>query len=213
MNVRFVFDPRMEVYPLRLGRGGANSSKQTPYYDRALAAQVVLQDDESVEAFVLDTIAQDGIDIQQAAERISGAWESVAAQVGTTFAKMFDTTWQPDDVTAYLTLSTRCPYQYPSHFWIYYATTLPVASCLHELQHFYAHKLLLPIFEKANKKELFNDFKEALTVLLNVEFANVIERKDEGYDQHADLRRSIETNYREGVSVADMARMYISGDI
>lgn len=129
------------------------------------------------------------------------------------FEKMFAASWSPEHITGYLTLSKRCPYHYPSHFWIYYATNAPIANCLHEIQHFYSHKLLLPIFEQHQKQNMFNDFKESASVLLNIDFSDIMERADQGYPQHSILRGHIEAGYIEGQSLADMAEMYVLGNL
>ena len=213
MNVHFEYDSIMEAYPLQVGFGGKNDSQHTEFAESAKAAGVVANDEEAISKFVTKIIADDEIDMDQAVESINKRWQFIQSKVDGRFGTMFDTSWSPNQITGYLTLSKRCPYHYPSHFWIYYATTKPVANCLHEIQHFYSHKLLLPIFEQHHKTDMFNDFKEAASVLLNVDFSDIMERQDQGYPQHQELRGRIQAKYLEGVSIATLARRYIAGSL
>ena len=62
---------------------------------------------------------------------------------------------------------------------------------MHELWHFYT-------WEKFGEREMiglgmnkYNDVKEALTILLNLECSDLMNAKDFGYPQHQNLRKII----------------------
>jgi hypothetical protein len=211
MSIRFTYLPEMESLPLKIGLGGLNNSGRTDLAQKALAAQIDPTDSQAVAKFALNLAADSGIAMESDVARIEASWRRVEEEAIAGLGKMFDTAWQPGELVAYLTLSTRCPYEFPSHFWIYQATTSPVRGCLHELQHFYAHQLILPVFEKAARVDRFNDFKEALTALLNIDFADIMEKPDEGYPRHQELRQKLAEEYRAGVSISDMATKYLAG--
>ena len=80
---------------------------------------------------------------------------------------------------------------------------------LHELLHFYTHQLIEPLFVKARVRERHNDFKEALTALLNLEFADLLDQPDRGYPQHQPLREAISAKWQAGKKVYDIAREHI----
>ena len=60
-----------------------------------------------------------------------------------------------------------------------------------------------------NKSPAFGDFKEALTVLINQIFLDLVEGKDKGYQQHHELRSWILRTWKNGMSVQDLAHLYV----
>jgi hypothetical protein len=98
----------------------------------------------------------------------------------------------------YLTLATRCPYDYnkednKSWFMICFWSNLSnaILTIAHELMHFhffdnYVDKIVDEIGEKK-----MEDLKESLTVLLNLEFGDLFFSFDRGYDLHRNLRKFI----------------------
>ncbi|MEM4605663.1 MAG: hypothetical protein QW103_01330 [Candidatus Pacearchaeota archaeon] len=65
----------------------------------------------------------------------------------------------------------------------------------HEIFHFYFHKFYFEELEKKIGKEKTTDFKEALTVLLNLEFNDLFLIEDKGYENHKDLREFIKEKW------------------
>lgn len=64
---------------------------------------------------------------------------------------------------------------------------------MHELWHFYTWYGLGADQEERISKEKYNDLKEALTVLLNVEYKDLLPEgmTDTGYPQHQEIRQRI----------------------
>lgn len=64
---------------------------------------------------------------------------------------------------------------------------------MHELWHFYTWYKFGFEWEEKLGKEKYNNLKESLTVLLNVECVNLLKEKvyDNGYPQHQELRKNI----------------------
>lgn len=63
---------------------------------------------------------------------------------------------------------------------------------MHELWHFYTWQVFGKDEERIGK-EKYNEIKEALTILLNVECKDLLEegKEDKGYRQHQELRATI----------------------
>ncbi len=63
---------------------------------------------------------------------------------------------------------------------------------MHELWHFYTW-YRFGLYEEKIGKQRYNDIKEALTVLLNVECKDLLpeDKQDNGYEQHKELREQI----------------------
>ncbi|MGE0402373.1 MAG: hypothetical protein AB7T06_37070 [Kofleriaceae bacterium] len=213
MHVTFTYDPRREVDTLRWGFGSQNSPVPTRFAEEAQAAGVDFSSEEAVAAFAVAKIEREGIDTAALARDLAGTWASVELEAEARLKRIFQTDWDPGEVTAYLTLSTRCPYNIRQRYYYFVSIGLekmaPIQVSLHELLHFYTHQLIEPLFVKARVRERHNDFKEALTALLDLEFADLLDRPDRGYPQHQPLREVISTKWKAGKNVYAIAQDYI----
>ncbi|MEK6823473.1 MAG: hypothetical protein AABY06_00410 [Nanoarchaeota archaeon] len=103
-------------------------------------------------------------------------------------------------ITAYLTSSGTCSYDpnEPSFmFSIYYSIPKNLSTCGHEIMHLYFHEFYWNSIEKEIGKEKTSDLKEALTVILNLEFIDLWFNSDSGYETHKELRDFITKTWRE----------------
>ena len=105
-------------------------------------------------------------------------------------------------ITGYLTTQMRCPYdpREPS-FMVSMFANIPYALkiCAHELMHIHFHNIYWSKIEKQVGREKTADLKEALTVLLNLEFRNLWILKDKGKDNEDQqkLRTFIEKQWKK----------------
>ncbi len=103
------------------------------------------------------------------------------------------------DITGYITTLDICPYDpnEPS-FMVSLYTSLQGAmvTTAHEIMHLYFHEFY---WEEVEKKigEKTHDLKEALTVLLNLDFLDLWFRKDRGYEIHNKLREFIVKSWKK----------------
>ncbi len=98
------------------------------------------------------------------------------------------------DIFAYLTTAGICPYNpdEPSFmFSLFYSLPHQLQTCGHEIMHLYLHKFYWTKIETEIGKEKTEDLKEALTVLLNLEFKDLWFVEDKGYKPHEELRNFI----------------------
>lgn len=104
------------------------------------------------------------------------------------------------DIIAYLTTVGICPYNpdEPSFmFSLFYSLPQTLKTCGHEIMHLYFHKFYWEYVEKKIGKEKTADLKEALTVLLNLEFKDLWFVEDYGYESHKELRNFIVEKWQE----------------
>ncbi len=95
------------------------------------------------------------------------------------------------DIIAYLTTLGVCPYDpdEPSFmFSLFYSLPHQLQTCGHEIMHLYFYKFYWDEVESQIGKEKTGDLKEALSVLLNIEFRDLWFAKDYGYESHKELR-------------------------
>jgi len=104
------------------------------------------------------------------------------------------------DIIAYLTTLGVCPYD-PDEplfmFSLFYSLPHQLQTCGHEIMHLYFHKFYWEKVESQIGKEKTADLKEALTVLLNLEFKDLWFSNDNGYESHKELRSFIVEKWKE----------------
>ena len=78
-----------------------------------------------------------------------------------------------------------------------------IKPAVHELWHFYTWYSVGKKLEKELGNVKYNDFNESLTVLLNVECADLMPAgvKDEGYPHHQQMREKIQQAWFENRSI------------
>lgn len=106
----------------------------------------------------------------------------------------------PYDVTAYLTINNRCPYSIEENmFFVQIPAYSSRKTAMHELWHFYTWQVFGKEWEEKLGKQKYNEIKEALTVLLNIECKDILPSGiiDTGYPQHKDLREKITLLWQE----------------
>jgi hypothetical protein len=105
-----------------------------------------------------------------------------------------------DNFTGYLTTTGRCSYDYKEKsFFFSFFNSFPQAliTAGHEIMHIQFHNTYWKDIEKQIGKEKTADLKEALTVLLNIEFRDLWFSEDKGYEIHQKLRKFISEEWKK----------------
>ena len=99
-----------------------------------------------------------------------------------------------NDFSIYLTTFPRGPYEYPKGIVgmpIVWLEETYIRTFVHELLHFQTYAYWKKMCLKKLKNKEFEDLKEALTVILNEEFLDIIKWRDNGYKIHQCLREDL----------------------
>lgn len=105
-----------------------------------------------------------------------------------------------NSINGYITTISRCPYNpNESYFMVYCFENIfnAMRTAGHEIFHLQFHKYFFDKVEKEVGKEKTHYIKEALTVLLNIEFLDLWFSKDRGYELHKELRKFIEKEWKQ----------------
>tara|TARA_Y100000310_G_scaffold342908_1_gene448194 strand:+ start:7859 stop:8527 length:669 start_codon:yes stop_codon:yes gene_type:complete len=107
-----------------------------------------------------------------------------------------------EEITGYLTTAGRCPYNPDKNnpfFMTNFFTSIPHALKVsaHEIMHIQFHNIYWKEVEDQIGREKTADLKEALTVLLNLEFKDLWFVNDLGYPSHQELREFISEKWKE----------------
>jgi len=109
-----------------------------------------------------------------------------------------------EGITVYLSTNPRCTYNIQgNYFFVYMNSPYPQGIIAHELLHFYTwHSFHDELTIAGVTKEKYNDIKESLTELLNMDFSDLLgSYTDSGYPQHQDARVKIRHMREEGKSI------------
>jgi hypothetical protein len=132
-------------------------------------------------------------------EAVEKAWRTVEEEFFKRMDKLMKNKFE-GEINAYLTTSGTCPYDpdEPSFmFSLFYSIPNVAKTCGHEIMHLYFHKFYWNKIESEIGREKTADLKEALTVLLNLEFKDLWLVEDNGYEAHKELRNFIKEEWKK----------------
>lgn len=200
MKVNFTYNQEKDVWSLlKFGKGSMNSPIPTKEYSLLVDSHGDNPTNKDIYLFTKKYIKDNKIDIEQRIEQSQREWDDIADEYQKRAEGIFGVSLQKD-VTAYVSINSRCPYSIEDNFFlVFISTKSTLKTAMHELWHFYT-------WQKFGEEELeklgpqkYNDIKEALTVLLNIECGDLFPEgvQDFGYPQHKELRENIVEFWKE----------------
>ncbi len=194
MQVNFTYEKNKDIWCLlNKGKSSNNSQNSTKQYEQLIEKYGENPTAETTAVFVDEYVAENKIDIPKCIDDFQKDWESISAEFQKRAEAIFDISL-PNNITAHLTINSRCPYSIQdSFFYVSLQSPQAMRTVMHELWHFYTWYGLGADQEEKLGKQKYNDLKEALTVLLNVEFKDLLPEgiTDTGYPQHQEIREKI----------------------
>jgi len=211
-KITFKYDLEKEFWNLHAGLNSINHPNEplSKFAQEMKDGEIDFKNKKQVLEFIQNKIKK--IDIQRQISKIENGWQKVEENAIQRMDKIYGWPFDFPNLTAYLTLNPRCAYNPDKNF--FFVTMFSPHSkliILHELMHFYAHKYIEPIFKKKHlSKEQFNDYKEALTVLLNFEFTDLLEDDiDKGYKKQDEFRKFISKNWPKFGNIIDLTKYMV----
>lgn len=156
--------------------------------------------EEKVEKFLKEKSEE--THLTEKGKGITKEWMQVEATFAMRAAKIFGV--KIEETIAYLTTNQRCTYNLTErYFFVYGESKSPIRNIMHELLHFYTYDALYKeLAQKGVGGKEYNDIKESLTELLNIEFSELMRGfRDEGYPQHQEMRKRIRSLWTESHDV------------
>lgn len=194
MRVSFTYNKEKDAKCiLSVGKGSLNSSAPTKQYEMLIATYGENPSPEQVGLFIDEYIKEQNIDISACVENFQKDWDAVSSQFQKRAESVFGISLS-HDITAHPTINDRCPYSIKENlFFVRLQTKSPTKIAFHELWHFYTWYCFGEDCEKTLGYQKYNDLKESLTVLLNVECKDLLPEGvvDIGYPQHKNIREAI----------------------
>lgn len=139
-----------------------------------------------------DTISN--FDANQQVKIVEKRWREIELDFIKRVEKVFGISYPSPQITVYLTHNGRCTYNInENYFFVYISSEFSNNIIMHELLHFYTwHAFGQKLVDEGFSRAKYNDIKESLTELLNLEFTDLMNNKaDDGYPQHKEMRAEI----------------------
>jgi len=142
------------------------------------------------------------INIELKLKKIENEWRKIEKIYFRKLKRLTKKKIYRDEFYCYATTIGRCPYNKKEHWFminIFNDIDFVMQIIAHELMHLQLHYYFERNIKKKRKlsEKKFQDLKEALTVLLNLEFKNIIKKEDKGYPSHKKLRTFIVKEWKK----------------
>jgi hypothetical protein len=194
MKIIFDYNQEKDIWCLlKKGKGSNNSSTPTKMYEKLIIDYGENPTEDKVAIFIEKYLSDNNINKQEYILNYQKDWDIISKE----YQKIAETVFGVSllkDIVVYLTVNDRCPYNIKdNYFFVSFPSRSEIIIAMHELWHFYTWYKFGIIWEEKIGKQKYNDLKESLTVLLNIECKNLFSKeiKDNGYPQHKNLRNKI----------------------
>lgn len=209
MHLVFLYEAEKEFLNLRAGNKSLNRSRPSDFSKKLEELGVDINSEVTVTAACRIIVTEEGISTEEKIRQFSAGWQAVEQDVFERLTKLFEVENDDTEFTAYLSLNERCSYDtQESYFFLNLFNAEPNMVCVHELLHLFTHKFI----QLGVDLKTYNNYKESLTVLINLRFSDLVENKDRGYPQHKKIRDYITKKYDGSSSVASLTKVLFADD-
>lgn len=194
MKLVFSYDLAKDVENFIKSTKSVNRKNYTKFQNLYIKNYGENFDSEKVKHFIEGYIKANEIDLEKSKDLIRNKWLEVENSFIEKAEKIFGIEHPAAAITVYLTNNERCTYNtQENYFFVKIGSEFSNNIIMHELFHFYTyHAIGKKLLEGGMAKDLYNDIKESLTELLNIEFSDLMDGKtDKGYVQHQEMRNKI----------------------
>lgn len=204
MKVTFQYNKERDIWTLtHFGKGSNNDARPTQTWQLIVARYGENPTKEEMSAFIDSYLVEKSINIQTHVSAYQAEWDAIADEYIRRAEAIFGVSL-PCDIAACLTINGSCPYNIEQNFFmVSMRSQYPQMTAMHELWHFYTWYSFGPEEEAKLGKQKYNDLKESLTVLLNVECKDLMPEGviDYGYPQHQGIRARVLDLWRQNKDI------------
>lgn len=216
MNVIFKYDIDKDVQNFINSTKSVNSKTPTKLFllfsGESSNSEVIIESD--VKHFIEKYIHKNNINILDKVNELQRRWGDIQTESISRLEGIFKIKYPIEEITAYLTTNERCTYNTKeNYFFVNLNNPESNRTVLHELFHFYTWYAIQEELDKKGVTALqYNDIKESLTELLNIEFKDLLDGViDRGYPQHQEMRKRIRELWMVEKDVNKLALQLLSG--
>jgi GrpB-like predicted nucleotidyltransferase (UPF0157 family) len=195
MKLHFAYNIDKDVENFIKGTNATNSKKPTKFQISFSEKYGENFETEKVKVFIGEQDKINGFDANKEIVAVEERWKIAEPIFIERVEKLFGISYPAPIITVYLTHNERCTYNIEqNYFFVRIGSEFSNNTIMHELLHFYTwHTFGKKLLDEGLSKLAYNDIKESLTELLNLEFSDLMNGKqDTGYPQHQDMRIEIQ---------------------
>lgn len=213
MKLHFAYNIEKDIDNFIRGTNAVNSKKPTKFQ---IAFSEKYGDNfevVKVKAFIEEQDKLNDFDANKEIVAVEERWKNVEPIFIPRVEKIFGISYPAPIVTVYLTHNERCTYNIEqNYFFVKIGSEFSNNTLMHELLHFYTwHAFGKRLLDKGFSKLAYNDIKESLTELLNLEFSDLMNGKsDIGYSQHQETRAKIREMWQTEKDIVAVINMLTS---
>jgi GrpB-like predicted nucleotidyltransferase (UPF0157 family) len=195
MKLQFAYNLDKDIENFINGTRAVNSKKPTKFQTLFSEKYGDNFEKEKVRTFIEEQDKINSFDANKEIVATEERWRTVEPIFIERVEKIFGISYPVPIITVYLTHNERCTYNIEeNYFFVKIGSEFSNNTLMHELLHFYTWQVFgKKLLDEGLSKLAYNDIKESLTELLNLEFSDLMNgKRDEGYPQHQDMRTGIQ---------------------
>ena len=215
MKLRFAYDIEKDIENFIKGTRAVNSKKPTKFQ---IAFSEKCGDDfepQKIKAFIEEQDKINGFNAGKEVVAVDERWKIAEPIFIERIEKIFGISYPAPIITVYLTHNERCTYNIEqNYFFVRIGSEFSNNTIMHELLHFYTwHAFGKKLLDDGLSKLAYNDIKESLTELLNLEFSDLMNgKRDGGYPQHRDMRGEIQKIWPAHKNISELIQKLLSAN-
>ena len=205
MKLHFAYNLEKDIDNFIRGTNTVNSKKPTRFQIAFSEKYGDNFEAEQVKAFVEEQDKLNGFETNKEIVAVEKRWKIAEPIFIPRVEKIFGISYPSPIITVYLTHNERCTYNIEqNYFFVKIGSKFSTNTLMHELLHFYTwHAFGKKLLDEGLSKLAYNDIKESLTELLNLEFSDLMNGKpDTGYPQHQEMRVKIRKMWQTEKDIA-----------
>jgi len=195
MKVTYKYDKKEDIWCItNKGKISHNSPHPTKVYELMVNKIGENPEEKEVSKFIDEYLEENNYNVELLAKTFEKEFVEIADKYHKIAEQVFGVTLK-NDVVGYLTVNNRCPYSIQENlFFVSVSVDSANRIAMHELWHFYTWYRFPNDVLKIDPV-VYNDIKESLSVLLNIECKELYGEgvEDKGYPRHEELRKRIVT--------------------
>lgn len=194
MKIVFSYNIDKDVENIIKGTMSVNSKNPTKFQNLFTEKYGDNFEKEKIKIFIKERDNVNGFDTNKETVATEERWKIIGQIFIERVEKIFGISYPTPTITVYLTHNGRCTYNIEgNYFFVNIGSEFSNNTIMHELLHFYTwYAFGKKLLDDGLSKLAYNDIKESLTEILNLEFSDLMGGKlDSGYPQHQEMREKI----------------------
>src|SRR3989344_5647218 len=216
MKLHFAYNIEKDIENFIKGTNATNSKKPTKFQISFSEKYGENFEAEKVKAFIEEQDKVNGFDANKEIVAVEARWKTAEPIFIERVEKLFGISYPAPIITVYLTHNERCTYNIEqNYFFVRIGSEFSNNTIMHELLHFYTwHAFGKKLLDEGLSKLAYNDVKESLTELLNLEFSDLLNgKRDEGYPQNQEMRTKIREIWQVKKDISTLIQKLVSETI